>query len=290
MFNTRDLFKNFKEIIMKANNDEQKEIKALLSQIFDHEKKLVEKDSSMKNAILFELMYNKIVEKTESNIEALLYVNIFLKSKGLDLKLAKSRDSWYYTINGAQFICAQSVPLINIDGRVFKEKVDCYVPCNIAMSFFNEKKYIDSRTRQGEMNSKGGKIFSAVEKEIIGDETEKLFSQRNEAYVKSMVARNSIAFQAINNGIDNVEKVINEYKKTNNAMGWERTGRYEKFDESEGTFCTFYNKEEDEILHIWNKPDGGVRLLNEEMRYMYGDESTVDNDQELSLIQALHTL
>ena len=191
---------------------EQNEIKDLLSQIFDHEKKLVEKDSSMKQAVLFELMYNKIVEKTESDIEALLYTNIFLTSKGLDLKLKKSRDSWYYTINGGQFICAQSVPLIHISGRVSRDKVNDYVPSNIAMSFFNEEKYTDHRTRQGEFNVKALKLYSAVEKEIIGDEIEKLFSQKNQAHVKNMLARNSIAFQAINNGIDNVEKVIADYR------------------------------------------------------------------------------
>jgi len=201
---------------MKFTN-EQKEVKELLSKILDHEKKLVKKDRSMKHAVLFELMYNDICEKTETNIEALLYVNLFLMSKGLNLKLAKSRDSWYYTINGAQFICAQSVPLIPIYGRVFRDKVDYYVPCNIAMSFFSEKKYTDNRTRHGEMNPKAKRLYNAVEKEIIGDETEKLFSPKNQAYVKSMVARNSIAFQAINNGIDNVEKIIADYRNKKTA-------------------------------------------------------------------------
>lgn len=193
--------------------NEQKEIKELLSQILDHEKKLVEEDSSMEHAVLFELMYNKIVKKTESNIEALLYANLFLDSKGMDLKLVKSRESWYYTFNGAQFICAQCVPLIPIYGRVSREKIDYYVPFSIVMSFFRDAKYTDHRTRQSTFNTKAEKLYSAVKKEIVGDEIEKLFSPKNQAYVKSMVARNNIAFQAINNGIDNAEKIINEYRK-----------------------------------------------------------------------------
>jgi len=78
-------------------------------------------------------------------------------------------------------------------------------------------------------------------------------------------------------------KNLNEIK----ASDWERTGKHQVFDNSEGTFCSFYNESEEKNLHVWHQLDGRVRLLDENMCFEYGDKDSDENDQEIDNIHEL---
>ncbi len=65
---------------------------------------------------------------------------------------------------------------------------------------------------------------------------------------------------------------------------WERFNKNVTFDHFEGTFCSFYNESAEKNLHIHHMPDGSVRLLDDDLHYVYDD---LDTDEELEAIHEL---
>lgn len=192
----------------------QNEFETLLKEIKEYEKNITSRDSHLKNAVFFELLCNEVQDRTSSDLEATLYINKYLLNKGIDLKIA---ENGFYTVTGAQYLCHKQVPYISIPGRVFRETtsdkaVSFTEKNNILWKFLNKESYIDKRKRDyGSLNKKGKDAYNFIFDQVVGNEIDIAFSEETTKYVDEMVARNSIAFQAINNGISFVEKALNDY-------------------------------------------------------------------------------
>ena len=172
----------------------------------------IEKNFTKEKVIFNELLYNAVRARVKTDIETLLFINQYILSINSNLQMT---GHGYYTLNGQQFICAKNTLNIRLSGYLFKNTAPLFVidEYDVVEKFLFKKGHIDKRTKQPTLNKQGKDLYNKIVAEIVGSELEFIFSEKNKRYVKEMVARDDIVFQAINNGIGNVEKVIAEYRK-----------------------------------------------------------------------------
>lgn len=194
----------------------QKKFNELLSKVIERGRELEKSDSALKDVIYCELAYAEIESRSRSDLEKLLLANIFLRSKGRDLKLVcAENNSKYYTINGMQYICEIKVPLINIFGRVFRENISLKSFCaarNVVYRVLDENGMTDTRFSDGRLSEQGEIAYKFIFNAVVGSDIDHAFSVENLSLVRRLIAQNKIAFQAIHNGIDAAEKAVMEYR------------------------------------------------------------------------------
>lgn len=180
------------------------------------EDKLVEKDSEMKSAIFFESVYKRVCDRVDDDgRKTMLYLNRWFNTKGMEgLKLIQdSKRVNYYTINGGQFITHVNSSIRRVEGVVFRRHIDTNLlnftdRCNIIYNYLRKTFGVKQSL---ELNKKGNDLFDQIIKHFSTDEImNEIFNKSSDEYVEREILLSNIIFQARENGLDAVKRVIKE--------------------------------------------------------------------------------
>lgn len=95
-----------------------------------HVNELSKRDSTLDNAVFWELVYSDVSEKVDDDLTKMYLLNRHMVNIGLGgLRVIRNPnkpncEGDYYTINGAQFILSIKVPELPVSGLVYKKTVD----------------------------------------------------------------------------------------------------------------------------------------------------------------------
>jgi hypothetical protein len=180
------------------------------------EDKLVEKDSEMKSAIFFESVYKRVCDRVDDDgRKTMLYLNRWFNTKGMEgLKLIQdSKRVNYYTINGGQFITHVNSSIRRVECVFFRRHIDTNLlnftdRCNIIYTYLSKTCGVKQSL---ELNKKGNDLFDQIIKHFSTDEImNEIFNKSSDEHVEREILLSNIIFQARENGLDAVKRVIKE--------------------------------------------------------------------------------